>query len=236
MIVAGTAIATPDGDTPAETLRAGDYVMALENGRPVARPLRWVGRLEVDLARHPAPARAARSLAPDLAAVPSAAVLDVWKDRGCTMLRLDTAAVVPAHAVVVGRAQALGWALSPDPDLRVLANDAAAPLVRFSAEHYQARLPAGTRAVRLLSRHFIPNDFDPGIADRRRLGVAVRGLKLGSKGLPAGAFGRGWHLSEPEWRWTDGDARLSVRALPAAATLEIRIAPTAVRGYWVHPA
>jgi hypothetical protein len=327
MIVAGTLIATRNGDVPAEALRPGDDVQVVENGQSVTRPLRWIGRMEVNLARHPSPVRAApvrilanalaprqpsrdlllspdhalmwegslfqaqalrngaticqpvsagkvmyvhlelgrhalllaegaavesyldvghrgqfaagrtvRGLAPDLAAVPSAATLAVWKSRACAPLRLDIAAVLPAHLALAVRAGTLGWTVGADPALTVFAEGAPAPLARFSGELAQARLPAGTRAVRLASRTFTPADFDPAIADRRRLGLAVRSLRLRGKPLPPGAFGRGWHLSEAEWRWTDGDARLALRALAEPATLVIRTAPSAVPGYWVPPA
>jgi hypothetical protein len=56
---AGTRIATPDGTTPVEHLRPGDEVLTLGGARTVARAVRWVGRFSVDLARHPAPSRAA---------------------------------------------------------------------------------------------------------------------------------------------------------------------------------
>jgi hypothetical protein len=326
MIVANTLIATRDGAVPAEALRPGDYVQVVENGQPVPRPLRWVGRMEVDLAHHPSPTRAApvriladglapdvpardlllspdhalmwegslfqaqtlrngatisqpvsagkvtyihlelgrhgvllaegaavesyldvgnrgqfaagravRGLAPDLAAVPSAAALAVWKTRGCAPLRLDTASILPVHLALAVRAGTLRWTIGPDPDLTVVADGVPVPLARFSAELVQARLPAGTRAVRLASRTFTPADFDPAIADRRRLGLAVRSLRLRGKPLPPSSFGRGWHLSEAEWRWTDGDARLALRPLAEPATLEIRTAPSAVPGYWVPP-
>ena len=55
----GTRIATPDGEAPVEQLRAGDQVLTLGGARTIARPVRWVGAFSVDLARHPAPARAA---------------------------------------------------------------------------------------------------------------------------------------------------------------------------------
>jgi hypothetical protein len=55
----GTHIATPHGDVPVATLRAGDAVLALEDGAWQARPVRWVGRFTVDLAHHPAPHKAA---------------------------------------------------------------------------------------------------------------------------------------------------------------------------------
>ena len=327
MIAAGTLVATPAGTLPVETLRPGDYVHALEDGTPVPRPLRWVGRVDVDLARHPTPGRAApvrlrahavgpgqpardlllspdhavlldgvllqaqalrngatvaqdlaperigyvhlelarhgiliaegqaiesyldtgnrsqiaagrspRGLAPDLAAVPSAGALAVWKTRGCAPLRLDTAGIAAAHASLLKRTVGLGWRLLPDPALVVQADGVDVPLVRFAPDLWRARLPAGARTVRLASRSFVPNDYDTGIADRRRLGLAVRSLKLNGRPLPPSAFWRGWHLSEPEWRWTDGDARLALRALPEAATLELHTAPGAVPGYWVAPA
>jgi hypothetical protein len=327
MISAGARIATPSGDKPVETLRAGDYVHALEDGAPVARPLRWVGQLQVDISRSPGPLRlapvrlaagaispglpardlllspdhaillgrtlfqvqalrngasiaqefsfgrityvhlelarhsiiaaealpiasyldtgsrgqfmpeyAARGSLPDLAAAPAAPAMAVWKTSGCAPLRLDSAAVVPAHLVALGRARAIGWALTEDPAVRVLADSVEAPTVRFAPDHWQARLAEGTRAVRLASRSFVPADLDAVIADRRRLGIAVRTLRLAGRTLPSGAFGRGWHVKEPEWRWTDGDARLSLRPLEQAATLEIRTAPGAVPGYWLPPA
>ena len=323
MIADGTLIATPDGARPAETLRPGDEVMVLADGPPSPRPLRWVGRREVDLARHPSPARAApvriaaaalapetpsrdlllspdhpvlidgllfparalangatvarliaparvgyvslelgrpglllaegaavssyldvgdrgevagrRGGAPDLTAPPSATAIETWARRAGMAPRLDLASILSAHRPLVARARAMGWSISDDPALAVLADDAPAPLVRFSIGHYQARLPAGARLVRLVSRSFVPAEHDPAIQDSRRLGIAVSAARLRGRSIAAGAFGRGWHLSEPDWRWTDGDARLTLRPLEAPASLEIRIVPGAPAGYWVPP-
>lgn len=54
-----TRIATPDGARPVEHLRPGDLVLTLGGARTTPRAVRWVGRFEVDLRRHPAPHRAA---------------------------------------------------------------------------------------------------------------------------------------------------------------------------------
>ena len=43
--VAGTLIATPDGEVPAETLRPGDLVLTKDDG---AQPLRWIGTRQVE--------------------------------------------------------------------------------------------------------------------------------------------------------------------------------------------
>ncbi len=56
---AGTAIATPRGACDVAALRPGDLVLARDGGGWTARPLRWVGRFSVDLARHPQPDQAA---------------------------------------------------------------------------------------------------------------------------------------------------------------------------------
>ena len=56
---AGTHLATPGGEVAVEALRPGDAVLALEDGAWVARPVRWLGRMAVDLDRHPDAARAA---------------------------------------------------------------------------------------------------------------------------------------------------------------------------------
>jgi hypothetical protein len=326
MIAAGTLIATPAGAVPVETLRPGATVLALEDGATVARPLRWVGRLDVDLARHPSPSRAApvrlragaiaegvpardlllspdhallldgalfqaqalrngasiaqdtaptriayahlelarhgavlaeglavetyldtgnrglfgagrapRGLAPDLAGVPTGGALALVKARAFAPLRLDTATIAEAHAMAMARARALGWSLTDDAALTVLADGAEAPLVRFGDNLWGARLPEGTCAVRLLSRRFVPGELDPRIADRRVLGIAVRAVHLGERPIAAGAYGRGWHLSEAEWRWTDGDGRIGLRRLARAMALEVYTAPGAVPGYWLAP-
>lgn len=326
MIAAEAMIATPAGELPAGSLRAGDEVLALEEGKPAVRRLRWVGTLEVDMGKPHAHARNApvrllphaiapgqpardvrlspdhailfgRSLIqaqalhngatiaqdlasarvryvhleleehgvllaealpvesyldtgnrsqftatrvpgampPDLSQVPAGGALAIWRARGCAPLRLDTAEIVPAHVAGLVQTRALGWTLTENPELAILADASEVPTAWFAPDHVRALLPAGTRAVRLLSRSFVPSDLNAALVDRRRLGIAVRSLRLDGKPLPPTAFSRGWQLSEIEWRWTDGDARLVLRALRRSATLELRIAPGAVAGYWLPP-
>jgi ELWxxDGT repeat protein len=55
----GTRIATPMGEVPVEALRPGDPVLTVGGARLAPRTIRWAGHFSVDLARHPAPARAA---------------------------------------------------------------------------------------------------------------------------------------------------------------------------------
>jgi collagen type I/II/III/V/XI/XXIV/XXVII alpha len=294
----GTRLATPGGEVAVESLRAGDAVLALEEGAWVARRVRWVGRASVDLARHPDPARAAPVriradafapgvphrdlvLSPEHAifvdgilvqaqallngatvvqefparitylhveldrhavllaeGLPAESYLDTgnrmlfageagvrplhpdlvgaiaWDERACAPLHLGGGRVAAAHARLLARAQTLGWTLTTDPDLRLVA--------------------AG-EGVRLVSRSFVPAWLGLG-ADRRRLGVAVASARLGGRRLPRTAFGPGWHAPEAGWRWTDGEALLKLPPnMPRRAPPTIRLAEAGAR-YWLEAA
>jgi hypothetical protein len=55
----GTRIATPGGERAVQSLRPGDVVLALGGARTSPRPVRWVGHVTIELARHPSPDAAA---------------------------------------------------------------------------------------------------------------------------------------------------------------------------------
>ena len=150
-----------------------------------------------------------------------------WAERACAELVLQGPRLAAIQARLRARAEALGGALTPEAGLTVLADGIAlVPDARG-----RVRLPAGTRALRLVSRSFVPHWL--GInEDRRRLGVAVASLRLAGRRLPARAFGAGWHAAEPGWRWTDGDAALLLAPLPRATTLTVRTAAAGGR-YWL---
>ncbi|MBU6500102.1 MAG: hypothetical protein KGQ40_16375, partial [Rhodospirillales bacterium] len=91
-------------------------------------------------------------------------------------------------------------------------------------------LPAGTRSVRLVSRHARPDWTGAGATDHRRLGVAVAGLRLDGREVPASDRGAGWQDAEPGWQWTDGDAAV----IAGPGVLEVVLAPVGLE-YWVRP-
>jgi autotransporter passenger strand-loop-strand repeat protein len=166
----------------------------------------------------------ARARHPELAAT-------AWDERACAPLLLGGARVAAAHARLLARAEALGWRRASDPSLVLFADGK--PLAR--ASDGSASLPAGTREVRLQSSTFVPAWLDHS-DDRRRLGVAVVSLRLGGRELAGSAYGKGWHAPERAWRWTDGDAHLTL-APPARPTrLAVALARAAGRCFWREPA
>ncbi len=51
----GTAIETPDGAVPVESLAAGDMVVTLQDGKAEPMPVKWMGVRTIDIANHPQP-------------------------------------------------------------------------------------------------------------------------------------------------------------------------------------
>jgi antigen 43 len=315
---AGTRLATPAGERDVAALRAGDAVLAWQDGAWRAARVRWAGHVAVDLARHERPSQAApvrirahaiaegvpardllvspdhaiwldgalfqaqalcngativqefparivyhhveldrhallcaeglaaesyldtgnralfageagtRRLHADLAAGGSAAV---WAAQACAPLHLDGPAVAVAHARLLRRAITCGHLLTADPALRLLA-DGRDVLSMQTGETWRANVPAGTRVVGVASRCFVPGWFaEP---DRRRLGVAVAGVRLAGRNLARTAFAAGWHPAEDGWRWTDGAATLHLPATTRPATLTVRLTGRGAR-YWTAP-
>jgi hypothetical protein len=152
--------------------------------------------------------------------------------RSCAPLLLGRARLAAAHGEMLARAQALGWELSEDPALMLLAEGE--PLAfRKKDLLVWAMLPAGTRTVQLASRSFVPAALAQA-DDHRKLGVAVASLRLSGTRLKRSAFGTGWHAPEPGWRWTDGDAALFVPQMPKPTVLSLTLAKAEAR-YWDMP-
>jgi hypothetical protein len=87
-------------------------------------------------------------------------------------------------------------------------------------------LPRRTGALRLVCAATRPSRQSPWLDDRRRLGVAVRALRVDGEALPLDgpALGDGWWpIERPArpFRWTDGNAALRVPA--GGAVLSLRL-------------
>ncbi len=134
----------------------------------------------------------------------AALVLRQWRAHGAARLVTAGPKLAAARARLLARAAALGHRQTDDPDLAVLADGRR---LRRRAGGFD--LPRGTEAIRLLSRSFVPAEF--GVADGRRLGIAVAALSLDEAALALAdaRLAAGWHAAEPHWRWTGGDALIA---------------------------
>lgn len=177
----------------------------------------------------------ALELHPDLtarAAPPQGAV--------CAPFAREVSEVEPIWRVLSERAHALGPAtptriVTSDPDLRLLADGRAVPARAVAEGRFDFTIPAGTRALRLASRSFIPAEHVPYADDWRRLGVAVSAITVRTASgiqeiaLDHPALAQGWHAAERQdtllWRWTDGDAAMPVGCADGGV-LELRVHAT----------
>jgi hypothetical protein len=138
------------------------------------------------------------------------------------------------HVRLAERAAAIGHYLTDDPALALVAGGQEIPALQADADEIVYVLPPGTDRVRLRSRSRIPMELEPASGDPRRLGVALAAVL--HEGVPIAAdspaFGRGFLPPEPDgWRWTDGDALLTLPPASYETTLELRLAGRWSR-YW----
>ena len=155
----------------------------------------------------------------------------------CAPFVSDEASVRPVWQRLAERAAALG---QPAPALETTSEAALCivakgrtlrPLYGENGLHIFA-LPKGATEVRVVSRAGAPADTRPWLDDRRRLGVCVERIVLRDahevREVPVDHPGlaQGWWAVERNgtalWRWTDGDAVLTLPASDGPAMLEIR--------------
>jgi GT2 family glycosyltransferase len=147
------------------------------------------------------------------------------------------------------RAQASGFQLSHDAELRVAVGDMTIAGEPAGASVWRFPLPPGVTELCLLSRSCIGAWVWAASTDQRRLGVAVQRLDLVGDGAPSrtlpldaaaldgfypiegGAVEGG---GETQWRWTDGAGHLSFPATGAGAMLSVTLAFSG--SYWLQPA
>ncbi len=137
---------------------------------------------------------------------------------GCAPLVMAGPALARARARLIARLLPLGWRITADPGLHVTCDGR--PLAAVTAGTLlHLALPAGARRLVVRSRTTSPADLDPGSDDRRRLGVALRGLRLDGAALATddARLAAGWHPAEPQWRWSDGAGTIDVRGAASVA-------------------
>jgi hypothetical protein len=157
--------------------------------------------------------------------------LRAWEANACAPLLRDGPALADLRTELQAEATSLGWAITPDPDLRLLV-DGRPVWPTMQDGRYVIRLPANARTARLRSHRTMPAWLRPDTADTRLLGVAVTHLSLDGTAIALDdpRLGSGWHAPEGDLRWTDGDA-----TLPVAGGQRLEIALASLERYWRAP-
>lgn len=156
----------------------------------------------------------------------------VWTRDACAELVWQGPRLAAARAQLAGRAGQIGWALTEQPDFHVACNGRLLPATEGGGA-FAVELPPGAAEICLRSRSTVPAYVLPDSIDTRRIGVAVRWLRLDGVAVPldGAALAGGWLAPEPGLRWTDGAGRLCVGG---ARRLEVEIARLGLP-YWVPP-
>jgi hypothetical protein len=153
--------------------------------------------------------------------------LRVWAAKAFAPLVREGAVLASVRAGLWARAEALGFGLTGDPDLRLVA-DGVEVVATWDGEVARFAVPSGVREVRLRSRSVVPAQVRVAAGDHRRLGVAVTGLRVDGAvvGLDEAVLGEGWHAAEGGLRWTDGDA-----VLPCGGGAEVEVSVAGLERY-----
>jgi hypothetical protein len=155
------------------------------------------------------------------------------RDRdACAPLVWQGPALAAVRARLAARAWRIGWALTEQPDLRVIAGGRT---IRPTAQDgaFAFALPANAGDICLRSRSTVPAHILADNTDTRVLGVAVTKLAFDGRQVPldCDALGGGWLAPEAGLRWTNGAAMLRA---DGARRLELGLAGLRLP-YWLTP-
>ena len=133
---------------------------------------------------------------------------------------------------LLNRAEALGYQLTEDPDLHLIADGEVIRAQTIAKSVYRFAIPAGTESIWLGSRSAIPAELTATSRDRRRLGVSIGEIRLHDEHISFAVdyaypdFTEGFHEAGRGHRWTNGRARLPealLKPFVGGFTLEMRI-------------
>jgi len=157
---------------------------------------------------------------------------DEAQGQPCAPIVTNAPQLVAARSRLQARLAAIGFELTADPGLHLLADDT---IVRGSLavnNVYRFELPRRPARLAIASLVSVPAQVDPESTDRRPLGVCVKRITL--KGAHASleiahdepTLAEGYHAAEPGHRWTTGNAAIPGKFLacfcgPLAVEVEL---------------
>jgi len=158
--------------------------------------------------------------------------------ESCVPVVTDGAVVQQTKAALLARAEELGYVLTADADVHIVADGKRIDPVRLNDKRLAVMLPAAASAIELRCRSFIPAHINSESDDQRLLGICIARLQLDGIDVPLtdeAAFGLGWHALEADpqgqqWRWCTERA-----PLPAATRLVVIDICHEACCYWAEP-
>jgi len=131
-------------------------------------------------------------------------------NKDCVPLVLDGPAVHHAFAALLARAKALGYVMTEDPDVHIIADGKRTEPVRLSEKRLAFMLAAAVSSIELRSHSFVPAHGDSANRDYRSLGIRIDRLQIDGTEVSLkdeAAFARGWYGVElppgrPPMRWS----------------------------------
>jgi parallel beta-helix repeat protein len=162
--------------------------------------------------------------------------LQVWHDKACLPLVQEGAHVEAARSVLLERAAAMGFGTTREAGVHLEADgQVIEPVV--DGRHHRFHVPAGVKAVRLVSRSAVPAELHAESEDKRRMGIGVSGVWVdGTRlALTDRRLAGGWHAAESlpggaAWRWTEGNAVIVLPPGTGARVVDVAVRLT--ERYW----
>jgi hypothetical protein len=144
----------------------------------------------------------------------------IWDNEACAKLVLSGPRLAAARRRLLKRSEALGFATADDPALHLTVDDKPIEPRVIAGGMHRFALPADARVAGIISRSGVPAEIGATASDRRRLGVMVERIILRQPGrsleipLDTIPMDDGFypleHEAERRWRWTNGNARLTI--------------------------
>jgi hypothetical protein len=156
----------------------------------------------------------------------------------CVPVVKEGPVVERAKAALLARAEALGYGMTADADVHIMADGKRIDPVRLSEKRLAFMLPAALSSVELRCRSFTPAQITPASDDVRSLGICVSRVQLDGAEVALtdeAAFALGWHPLElnskgKSWRWSQDRMRL-----PAGTRLVVIDLCHQGPHYWAAP-
>lgn len=130
---------------------------------------------------------------------------------------------------LLDRALDLGFQMTEETNLHLVVDgEVVYPTVEAGQRVWFA-IPAGASDVRMVTNAGVLAQLVPSREDGRRLGVCVADVRFNGDSVPMASeiFGRGFYGCEMQgakpWRWTDGNAQISLPTQKTASMLELTI-------------